>query len=159
VYVSIGSNVERERHIGAALAELRTGYGAVAVSPVYECRAEGFAGADFYNLVVSFECSDPPQALVARLRAIEAGQGRVRGGARLADRTLDLDLLLYDDRVLDEAGLHLPRPEILERAFVLRPLADLAPEGRHPLSGASYAALWAGMRDHAPPLNAVAFAP
>lgn len=142
VWVSIGSNVERERHLRAAVAALRERFGELLLSPVYETEAEGFDGDPFYNLVAGFDTGLPPGELHALMREIEAANGRDRGGARFGPRTLDIDVLTYGDQVGDAGGKRLPRDEITRYAFVLRPLADVAGEERHPELGLSYARLW-----------------
>lgn len=142
VFVGIGSNIEPERHVRAALAGLEARFGALRISPVYRTRAVGFEGADFLNLVVAFVTEEDVHAVDAALGELEIAAGRRPGGRRFAPRTIDLDLLLYGDLVLEEQGLVLPRPEILKYAFVLKPLADLAGDRRHPLSGESYAEHW-----------------
>ena len=144
VYVSLGSNIERERHIRAALDALEGRYGRLEVSQVYESEAVGFEGDPFYNLVVAFDTDEDPVALDQALHAIEAANGRDRKAPKFSARTLDLDLLLYGDAVVDSGRLQLPRDEITRYAFVLLPLAEIAGEARHPLSGESYRALWAG---------------
>jgi 2-amino-4-hydroxy-6-hydroxymethyldihydropteridine diphosphokinase len=141
VYVSIGSNIERERNIETALQALAAAYGELQQSSVYESAAIGFDSAPFYNLVVGFQTGDSPQAVQETLHCIEDSQGRLRTG-ELAARTLDLDLLLYDDLVIQEGRLTLPRADIDRYAFVLGPLAEIAGERRHPVSGVRYADLW-----------------
>lgn len=141
-YLGIGSNVDRKRNIASCLNALRRRFGALIVSPIYRCPAVGFDGDDFYNLAVGVDTELEPDALVTELHAIEAEHGRTRQGPKFSDRTLDIDLLLYDDRVLETGDLTLPRPEILERDFVLRPLVDIAPEVWHPLKERTIEALW-----------------
>jgi 2-amino-4-hydroxy-6-hydroxymethyldihydropteridine diphosphokinase len=144
VFVSIGSNVEREKHIRLAIAMLREVYGSSLIaSSVYESDPVGFSGARFYNLVVRFDAHDAPRAVARTLRAIEKRCGRMRSGPRFSARTLDLDLLLYDELVVRDGGLCLPRDEILEQAFVLKPLAEIAGNIKHPVVGKTYQELWA----------------
>lgn len=146
VYVSIGSNIDRERNIAAALQELSAAYGELQQSAVYESDAVGFDSAPFYNLVVGFSTDESPRAVQDSLHAIENRHGRLRT-ADLAARTLDLDLLLYDDLVMSEGKLVLPRDDIDRYAFVLAPLAEIAGSVLHPVTGISYAAMWAAFAD------------
>ncbi|MXW21550.1 MAG: 2-amino-4-hydroxy-6-hydroxymethyldihydropteridine diphosphokinase [Gammaproteobacteria bacterium] len=140
VYVSAGSNIDPRANLEAACAALKERYPDLELSPVYESPAEGFSGPPFLNLVVSFRTNEAPEEILEALAEREALVGRDRSGGKFASRTLDLDLLLYGDRV-DEA-LKLPHPDIERYAFVLKPLADLAPHLRHPVSGATIAELW-----------------
>jgi len=141
VYVSIGSNIERERNIESALQALAAAYGDLQQSSVYQSAAVGFDSAPFYNLVVGFQTDASPQSVQETLHRIEDGHGRLRTAA-LAARTLDLDLLLYDDLVIQSGKLVLPRADIDRYAFVLGPLAEIAGDRRHPLSGIRYADMW-----------------
>jgi len=146
-YLSLGSNLEPEKHLRAALAELRARFGAIVVSPVYRCKAVGFDGPDFLNLAVAIDTDLSPQALNDWLHALEDRHGRRRDVPRFSSRTLDIDIVLYDDLVMTGEGhLELPRPE-LKHAFVLKPLADIAPQAVHPLSRKAIAQLWA---EHGP---------
>ena len=142
-YLSLGSNLEPEKHLRAALAELRAQFGAIHVSPTYRCKAIGFDGPDFLNLAVAIDTALDPVALNDWLHALEDRHGRRRDVPRFSSRTLDIDIVLYDDLVMQGEGhLELPRPE-LKHAFVLKPLADIAPEVVHPLSHKTMAQLWA----------------
>ena len=142
VYVSVGSNIDRERNVERALADLRQTYGELEQSRTYETQSVGFNGDPFYNLVVAFSTDESPQNVAKHLRDIEDAHGRDRSGGKFSSRNMDLDLLLYDDLVLEEEGLHLPRKEILEYAFVLWPLAEIAGEMKHPVTGFKFAAIW-----------------
>lgn len=142
VFVGVGSNVQRERRVPEGLYHLREEFGVLRVSPMYESAAVGFEGSPFFNLVVGFACALEPQGLVARLHDIEQRCGRLPGAPRFAPRPLDLDLLLYGDLVIEAPNLHLPRPDILQYGFALKPLADLVPHQRHPVLGYTYAQLW-----------------
>ncbi len=156
VYVSFGSNVDRERHLRDGLRDLRDVFGAVELSPVYESAAVGFAGEPFLNFVAAFETAADVDAVDAVLSRIEEAHGRVRGEERFAPRTLDIDLLLYGDSVVRRPGLSVPRDEILRYAFVLRPLADLAGDELHPVLRRSYRELWGAFDDPAQTLTPVA---
>ncbi len=153
-YLSLGSNLEPHRHLRAALDDLRARFGPITVSAAYRSRSVGFDGADFINLAVGVDTALEPEALNDWLHALEDRHGRRRDVPRYADRTLDIDIVLYDDRVVDGPGhLQIPRKE-LQHAFVLRPLAEIAPQAREPRSGRSMAELWAAFPAEHEPLVA-----
>ena len=138
VAIGIGSNVDRPfdrvSEACAALvasAWLRGG----RASAIYRTEPMGFAGqAQFANAVVVGETALDPASLLAQLQAMEQRRGR-RPGTRWGPRRMDLDLLFCDERVLRTGGLMLPHPRLHERAFVLVPLVELAPDWRHPVLG------------------------
>jgi len=142
IYVSIGSNIEREKNIRGAIRALKTRFASVTASPVYRTEAEGFDGDDFYNLVAAFDTDEPLERVRDALAEIEAAHGRVRPGPRYAPRTLDIDILLYGDLIRHDGQFDIPRPEIVRHAHVLGPLAMLAPAARHPETGERFADLW-----------------
>lgn len=142
VYISLGSNIDREVLTRAGVASLRQHFGDVVLSSVYKSEAVGFEGEDFYNMVIALQTDIDVHQVAQVLRQIEDEHGRDRSGPRFSSRTLDLDLLLYDDLVIHEEKLQIPRDEILERAFVLWPLAEVAPDLLHPLAKQTYAELW-----------------
>ncbi|WP_299178332.1 2-amino-4-hydroxy-6-hydroxymethyldihydropteridine diphosphokinase [uncultured Neptuniibacter sp.] len=143
VFVSIGSNCDRERYIRNALDALSANFGFLVLSTVYESQAVGFEGDNFYNLVAAFDTDISLDRLSPCLKAIEDENGRCRQGPKFSGRTLDIDILTYDDLVGTFYGVQLPRDEIGKNAFVLQPLAEIAPQDLHPESGCSYAAMWA----------------
>lgn len=142
IYISIGSNINPAENVQQAVKALRENFSDVIVSPVYESEAVGFEGSNFLNLVVAADSELDVHETNKLLHEIEDHYGRDRSGPRFSARTIDLDLLLYDDLVLDEEGLEIPREEILHNAFVLWPLADIAPETVHPQLGKTIAELW-----------------
>lgn len=157
VYVSIGSNIEREANIRGGVADLQAHFGELVLSQVYESAAVGFDGDNFYNLVAAFETDRAVQEVARILHTIEDEHGRTREGPRFSSRTLDIDMLLYDDLILTEGKLELPRDEITKNAFVLWPLAEIAPELEHPVLKQSYAALWAAFDKEKQPLWPIPF--
>lgn len=146
--LSLGSNIAPERHLRAAVDALRARFGDVRLSAVYRTPAVGYDGPDFLNAGAVIETDLDPHTLDAWLHALEDAHGRDRSGPRFSDRTLDIDLVLYEDLELAGPGhLRIPRPE-LKHAFVLRPLAEIAPDMRVPGTGRTLGALWAGHPDH-----------
>lgn len=142
IYISLGSNIERELNTREGVKALCEHFGELEMSAVYESEAVGFDGDAFYNMVLACDVDEDVYSVNQVLRDIEDANGRERSGPKFSSRTLDLDLLLYDDFVLKEGTLKLPREEILHNAFVLWPLAEIAPELVHPVAGKSYAELW-----------------
>jgi 2-amino-4-hydroxy-6-hydroxymethyldihydropteridine diphosphokinase len=152
-WISIGSNQMREQALRAGVSALHRHFGRLLLSPVYESAAEGFDGDPFLNLVAGIETRLDVATLRRILRTIEDDNGRQRGGARFAPRPLDLDLLTWGDAVGEIDGYPLPRDEILRYAFVLGPLADVAPDERHPVEQSRYHELWAERAAHWPQLQ------
>ena len=141
IYISLGSNIEKERYVGLGLDSLAEVLGTLQVSSLYECEAVGFEGPEFYNLVVGANTSMPLEQLTEKLRTIEYFHGRSPKAKKFSPRTLDLDLLLYDDLITEQPA-QLPRAEILHNAFVLWPLAEIAGHLVHPIAKRTYQQLW-----------------
>lgn len=142
IYISLGSNINREANTRAGVSALRQVFGEVKLSSVYESEAVGFDGDTFLNMVIVCDVDISVHETNRILRGIEDSNGRDRTGPKFSSRTLDLDLLLYDDLVLNEKNLILPRGEILKNAFVLWPLAEIAPNLCHPVKEKTYNELW-----------------
>jgi 2-amino-4-hydroxy-6-hydroxymethyldihydropteridine diphosphokinase len=142
-YLSLGSNQDALAHLARARRELAARFPGARFSPLYRTPAVGFDGADFLNAAAVVDSELDIVALDAWLHALEDAHGRRRDVPRFSDRPLDVDIVFYDDLVFRGPGnLQVPRPE-LQHAFVLRPLAELAPTYRDPASGHSLAQLWA----------------
>ncbi|MCX7084909.1 MAG: 2-amino-4-hydroxy-6-hydroxymethyldihydropteridine diphosphokinase [Methylococcales bacterium] len=141
-YISIGSNIDKDIHIPASLVALKKLFGPLIVSSIYESEAVGFEGDSFYNLIVEFNSSLEVKEAAKSLRQIELDNGRSRNSQKFSSRTLDLDLILYDDLIINDGRLQIPRDEIERYAFVLEPLAEIAPELKHPISRINYATIW-----------------
>lgn len=150
-YVGIGSNIEPEQNVRSAVRALRKRFGALSISPVYRSTAHGFPGDDFYNLVVGFDTAEPAATITAALKDIERDHGRVRYGDGMHSRTLDLDLLIHGEAVLDDG--------VARYGFVLKPLADLAPTQRHPTLQRSFKELWAQFDAKRAPLTPIVLEP
>jgi len=157
VHLGIGSNIDRVRHIKAGLSALDRLFAPLAISPVYESEAVGFGGDRFYNLVVRLETDETVANLSLLIKRIEDENGRRRDGPRFASRTLDIDILTYDDVVGVIDGIKLPRDEITENAFVLLPLSRIAGNEVHPVLGVPYQQLWDAYDKGSQPLWEVDF--
>ena len=142
VFVAAGSNVEPERHLEQACAAIARAWPDAHFSRAYRNAAVGFDGPDFINLVTGFTTDEPIDTVIARLRAIETDCGRPRNAPKWASRSMDLDVLLFGARVEKTADYTLPRPDLLKRPYMLGPLAEIAPEVRHPTVGRSIGELW-----------------
>ena len=156
VYVAAGSSVAPERQLACAVAELEREFPGARFSPWYSNAPAQGEGPDYINLAAGFTTALPAREVVCVLRAIEGRCGRVRAGPGAgAQPGLDLDLLLYGDLVCAEPGLTLPRPELLTRAYILGPLALLAPQVMHPVVRRTIGELWRSFDRSAHPLERV----
>ncbi len=153
VYVSLGSNLDREAKIRGAVMALRHHFGEIDLSPVYDSVAFGFEGNDFLNMVVGFDSQQVVTVVVAIFRQIEDQLGRDRSQPRFSSRLIDLDILTFGDEFINQPGIRVPRPEILEQAFVLRPLQDIAANEMHPVLQQTYRQLWEKMAPDIPDLK------
>ena len=141
-FVSIGSNIDKEIHVPSSLLALKKHFGKIIISSLYETEAVGFHGDDFHNLIVQFDSALEVKAITRILRQIELDHGRTRDSRKYAARTLDLDLILYGDLIISDGRLQIPRDEIERYAFVLEPLAEIAPNHLHPISHKNFEELW-----------------
>ncbi len=141
IYISVGSNVDKEKHTRAGITAMHKAFGQLILSSVYESESVGFEGNNFYNLVVKAQTNLSISDVSKVLKQIEQDNKRQRVEKKFAPRTLDLDILLYDQEIT-QAPIELPRPEVLYNAFVLKPLAEIAPDLKHPVEQQSYAKLW-----------------
>ena len=141
-FISIGSNIDKEIHVPSSLSALKKHFKNIIISSTYETKAVGFEGDNFHNLIVQFDSSLDARAVAKLLRLIELDHGRTRDSRKYAARTLDLDLILYGDLIINDGRLQIPRDEIERYAFVLEPLAEIAPDLLHPINHKSYAQLW-----------------
>ena len=141
-YLGVGSNIDARSNIASGIAALRERFDRIRLSPAYRSAAVGFAGSDFINLVAAVETELGPLELRDYLHDLEDRHGRARNVPKFSDRTLDIDILLYDDLYLISPLLEIPRDEILTAAHVLKPLADLAPDLLHPAARRTMSELW-----------------
>jgi 2-amino-4-hydroxy-6-hydroxymethyldihydropteridine diphosphokinase len=155
VIVAAGSNVEPVANLRRALEVLAARYPRLRFSRAWRNAAVGFEGEDFVNLAVAFDTDDDLPGVLAQLHAAEAACGRARNAPKWAPRSMDLDILLYGARVCDEPGLVLPRADLVRRAYMLGPAAEVAPRTVHPTLGRSLAELWSNFPREAHPMRVV----
>jgi 2-amino-4-hydroxy-6-hydroxymethyldihydropteridine diphosphokinase len=155
-WVAAGSNVRPRENLRRALTTLGAEFPGLQASRAFSNAAVGFQGDDFVNLVMRFPADLPLPDLLERLKALEGECGRERGAPKWGPRTLDLDLLLYGDQIGRYPGAMLPHPDLTTRAWVLGPLAELAPGLVHPVLGETFGALWQRFDQGAHPLVPVA---
>jgi 2-amino-4-hydroxy-6-hydroxymethyldihydropteridine diphosphokinase len=156
VYLGIGSNLQPEQNMRLAVRELRNRFSLKKTSPVYRNNPYGFSGEPFLNAVVCVETDLNPRQVCRQLDEIHALAGRVRDAQRFCSRTLDVDLLLYDDLIIDEKPVSVPRSDVLQYSFVLKPLADIAPQLRHPVTGKTMSWHWQEFDSNRHPLTETA---
>lgn len=154
-YLGLGSNLDAEQNLQLASRELRNRFSLQKISTAYRSKALGFDGADFLNAVACIETELTPQELCRELDLIHDLAGRTRRSEKFVSRTLDIDLLLYDQLVLNEPPVRLPREDVLQYSFVLRPLAEIAPDYRHPVTGKLLSDHWREFDAASHPLSAV----
>jgi 2-amino-4-hydroxy-6-hydroxymethyldihydropteridine diphosphokinase len=134
VYLSLGSNMgDRGAHLHDAITRLQTVGRVVSVSSFYETEPVEFTNQGwFLNCAVALETTETPEQVMAAILQIECEMGRLRLQEK-GPRIIDIDILLFSDKIVDSAGLTIPHPAMHERRFVLEPLAEIAPEARHPV--------------------------
>ncbi len=155
VYLGLGSNLDAEENLRLASRELRNRFSLQKISAVYRNKAQGFDGDDFLNAVVCIETGLTPHDLCSELEIIHDVAGRNRTSERFSSRTLDIDLLLYDQLVLNDPPVRVPRKDVLNFSFVLGPLAEIAPDYRHPVSGRLISQHWREFDIASHPIKAV----
>ncbi len=142
VYLGLGSNVQPEENLQLAARELRSRFKLQALSSAYRSKPLGFDGDDFLNVVACIETDKTPLELCAELEEIHDLANRERDSDRFSSRTLDIDLLLYGQQILTSPPISVPRSDVLEYSFVLRPLAEIAPDLVHPVTGRALSGHW-----------------
>lgn len=140
IFIGIGSSINRRNNIRQGVHLLKEHFGDLRLSTIFESEAVGFEGGTFYNLVAELNSTLSIDLVIKKLKMIEVQLGRPENAIKYAPRTLDLDLLLYDQHI--DQVRDIPRAEITENAFVLRPLAELAANLLHPILAISYQQLW-----------------
>jgi len=147
VVLSLGSNIDREKNIRFAWKKIGERFGKTEISPVYEAESIGFDGPAFFNFVVGVFTPEPILEIREYLRGIEAAAGRIRGAKEFNNRVLDIDVVLYGSNDLRSQGLNIPRDEIEKYAYILKPLSDLYPSMKHPVSGKTFGRMWLEFND------------
>jgi len=156
VLLSLGSNQQPQRYLRLAVHALQQRFAPITVSPAYRTQAVGFVGPDFLNNAVKLETDLSLAKLEDWLHAVEDDHGRKRSPGRYANRTLDMDVVYYANAIIfnENNTLRIPRPEI-KHAFVLKPLADIAPEFIDPVQKLSLLTLWQRHPDYGKAMEVV----
>ena len=141
IFISLGSNINKAHYIRSANAVLSEHFNELVYSSVFESESIGFSGNNFYNSVIGATTELSLREVCQVLKQIERDHGRTDNDKKFSPRTLDLDLLFYDD-VICSSPAQLPRDEITKNAFVLWPLAEVAPEFIHPVVKQRIADIW-----------------
>jgi len=155
IYLGIGSNDKPKENIRLAIKELRDSFGEIQISPVYKNKAVGFKGEDFLNLVVAFHTELSVEEIMKIIEKIHALSGRKRVSEKYSSRTLDIDLLLYGQDILNNSNFEVPREDILKYSFVLKPLSEMAPNLIHPETKQSIISHWKSMSSKSDDLKLV----
>lgn len=141
IYISLGSNINPQHNVKAGIEALKKAINVTAISTIYESKSIGFLGNNFLNLVIKAQTLLSVNDLIILFKTIEIANGRAINAKKFSSRTLDIDLLLYDDLII-ALPTKLPRPEIATNAFVLLPLAEIAPDKIHPITQLTYQQMW-----------------
>ena len=155
VFLSLGSNIDPEQNLKYACRELKKAFGNIQISSVYRNKPIGFEGNDFLNIVVKVKSSFNPNEMLDYLRGLEAATGKDIGIGAFDSRTLDIDMLLFGSLVHSEKPFKIPRNDIELYSFVLCPLAEIYPDGIHPVIGKTFKDLWESFDQAEHPLNKV----
>jgi 2-amino-4-hydroxy-6-hydroxymethyldihydropteridine diphosphokinase len=155
VFLSLGSNIDPEENLKYACRELKKAFGNIHISSVYKNKPIGFEGNDFLNIVVKVKSTFNPNEMLDLLRSLEIATGRDIGTGAFDSRTLDIDMVLYGDLVHPEKPFKIPRKDIELYSFVLCPLAEINPNGIHPVTGKAFKNLWENFDQEEHPLNKV----
>ena len=152
VFLSLGSNIDPEENLKYACRELKKAFGNIQISSVYKNKPIGFEGNDFLNIVVKVKSTFNPNEMLDLLRSLEIATGRDIGTGAFDSRTLDIDMVLYGDLVHPEKPFKIPRNDIELYSFVLCPLAEIDPDGIHPVTGKTFKDLWESFDQEEHPL-------
>ena len=153
VFLSLGSNIDPEKNLKYACRELKKAFGNIQISSVYRNKPIGFEGNDFLNMVVKVKSTFNPNEMLDFIRGLEAATGRDIGIGAFDSRTLDIDMLLFGSLVHPEKPFKIPRNDIELYSFVLCPLAEIEPDGIHPITGKTFKDLWESFDQAEHPLS------
>ena len=155
VFLSLGSNIDPEENLQYACGELKKTFGNIQISSVYRNKPIGFKGNDFLNMVVKVKSTFNPNQMLDFLGSLESATGRDIGTDAFDSRALDIDMILYNNLVHPERPFRIPRQDIELYSFVLCPLAEIDPDGIHPVTGKTFKDLWEGFDQEKHPLKKI----